>query len=192
MGTHVRLSSMLPQDHLFGCLRVTAVSVRGHNNDQIVVWSARVRGLFYLPTDLISLRLTWCEDGLIWNRLPRPEPLTEQNIVIGLLVGYNCPRALAPLEVILPVTDDGPYGQRTSLGRMIIGIISVTMDNCDVIGVCHTTMCHESRSGTHRIVAFQAIREVITTFWARSWKQTSLSTSKKKMDFLMKIADLWT
>ena len=52
---------------------------------------------------------------------------------IGLLVGYDCPRALAPREVI-PGFDDGPYAVRTDLGWSIVGVLEaeVFQDEYDV------------------------------------------------------------
>ena len=41
---------------------------------------------------------------------------------IGLLIGYNCARALMPRGVIAPEID-GPYAQRTDLGWGIVGIV---------------------------------------------------------------------
>ena len=41
---------------------------------------------------------------------------------VGLLIGYNCPQALVPREVVPPV-DNGPFAQRTDLGWGIIGLI---------------------------------------------------------------------
>ena len=41
---------------------------------------------------------------------------------LGLLIGYNCPRALAPKDVILPNGNE-PYAQRTYLGWSIVGIV---------------------------------------------------------------------
>ena len=38
---------------------------------------------------------------------------------VGLLIGYNCTRALAPREVI--ANDSGPFAQRTDLGWGIVG-----------------------------------------------------------------------
>ena len=47
--------------------------------------------------------------------------MTVSDCDIGLLIGYNCPRALDPLEIILPV-DDGPFTYRNALGWGIVGI----------------------------------------------------------------------
>lgn len=58
---------------------------------------------------------------------------------VGLLVGYNCARALMPREVIPPI-DQGPFGQRTDLGWGIVGIVGqsdLSNDQNDCIGLSH-------------------------------------------------------
>ena len=42
---------------------------------------------------------------------------------IGILIGYNCTRAMMPREVI-PPDGEGPYGQRTDLGWSIVGVVN--------------------------------------------------------------------
>ena len=46
----------------------------------------------------------------------------EMQVDIGLLIGYDCPRALAPRQVITTV-QNGPYVQRSDLGWGIVGVI---------------------------------------------------------------------
>ena len=58
---------------------------------------------------------------------------------IGLLIRYNCPRALAPLEIILPV-NDGPFAQRIALGWSIVGIVSPDLTELDQIGTSHIVL----------------------------------------------------
>ena len=47
--------------------------------------------------------------------------MTLADCEVGLLIGYNCPRAMMPREVI-PPENDGPYGQEPSWS--IVGIIN--------------------------------------------------------------------
>ena len=61
---------------------------------------------------------------------------------IGLLIGYNCPRALLPREVI-PQVDDGPFGQKTDLGWKIVGVIDSCQIEADTIGVSHRVIAME-------------------------------------------------
>ncbi len=66
------------------------------------------------------------------------ELLSPGDIRVGLLIGYNCPKALAPKEVILPESD-GPLGQRTELCWGIVGLHGLMADETDPIGVSHLT-----------------------------------------------------
>lgn len=47
--------------------------------------------------------------------------------IIGLLIGYDCPSALAPLEVIIG-SENEPFAQKTELGWSIIGFCNPHLD----------------------------------------------------------------
>ncbi|CAC5383576.1 unnamed protein product [Mytilus coruscus] len=98
---------------------------------------------------------------------------------IGLLIGYNCPRALIQREVI-PSIDNGPYGQKTDLGWGIVGIVDpLQIDNCDSIGFSHRTLALEvpnklsirgNKSGDPEHVYFSfgsSVKEIIPSEVAR-------------------------
>ena len=63
---------------------------------------------------------------------------------VGLLIGYNCARALTPREVIVPI-DNGPFGQRTDLGWGIVGIVAPELmhEDLDPIGLCHRVIAYQ-------------------------------------------------
>ena len=67
---------------------------------------------------------------------------------VGLLIGYDCPSALAPREVIPPEGPDQPFGQRTDLGWGIVGIIDQHEVDCkgDAIGISHRVMTVQTPS----------------------------------------------
>ncbi len=50
-----------------------------------------------------------------------------QNCEVGLLIGFDCPSALAPLEVIIGGENE-PFAQRTELGWSIIGLSNPHLD----------------------------------------------------------------
>ena len=53
-----------------------------------------------------------------------------QNVPIAMLIGYNCAKALMPLEVVAS-EDDGPFAVRTILGWGIVGELpDVNYDDC--------------------------------------------------------------
>ena len=59
---------------------------------------------------------------------------------VGILIGYDCSKALAPCDVINPPPGDteGPFGQKTVLGWGIVGVISQPSDSkTDLIGYSH-------------------------------------------------------
>ena len=80
----------------------------------------------------------------MWSHL---EPIANylepfSSCEIGLLIGYNCPRALAPSEVIASLEDD-PYEQRTDLGWSIVGVFDHGQCENDEIGFSHRVLCRE-------------------------------------------------
>ena len=58
---------------------------------------------------------------------------------VGLLIGYDCSKALAPCDVITPPDDtEGPFGQKTRLGWGIVGVIRPpAATESDPVGYSH-------------------------------------------------------
>jgi len=54
----------------------------------------------------------------------------------GLLIGYNCARALAPKQVIVGERDE-PYAVKTDLGWSIVGPSLPKLDFSGVTSLCH-------------------------------------------------------
>lgn len=61
---------------------------------------------------------------------------------VGLLIGYDCPRALAPRKVITG-GDYEPYGIKTDLGWSIVGSTPNRANSKDVTGLCHRVSVKE-------------------------------------------------
>ncbi|XP_055366070.1 uncharacterized protein LOC129604298 [Betta splendens] len=74
----------------------------------------------HIPTTKTALQWPYLKH--LANQLP---PL--QDCEVGLLIGYNCPSALAPLEVITG-NENEPFAQRTVLGWSIIGLTNPHLD----------------------------------------------------------------
>lgn len=55
---------------------------------------------------------------------------------VGLLIGYNCSRAMAPRQVILGGHEE-PYAVRTDLGRSIVGRSSQRHSLLSESCLCH-------------------------------------------------------
>ena len=137
-GTEVQLSlsTMSASNQLIHSTKVDGLRVRAYDSDlRIALPSTYTRDIIpanraHIPTPTVAQRwphLMSLEDKLL--------PLNDCEV--GLLIGYDCTRALAPREVIPPV-DGGPYGQRTDLGWGIVGITGSECDDvCDKIGLSH-------------------------------------------------------
>lgn len=61
---------------------------------------------------------------------------------VGLLIGYDCSRVLAPRQVITG-SDYEPYAIRTDLGWSIVGSASQCVNSKDVTGLCHRVSVRE-------------------------------------------------
>ena len=78
---------------------------------------------------------------------PHLEPLRERigpvmNCEVGLLLGYDCPRALATKSIIpAPGTGNDPFGMETVLGWGIVGVIGHAPGlRTERVGHCHGTL----------------------------------------------------
>ena len=81
-----------------------------------------------------------CETAKQWAHLQGLESEIPPDLQceVGLLIGYNCPQALAPKDHILGRGNE-PFAQQTELGWSIVGRISAEDDgeNVDSIGLSH-------------------------------------------------------
>lgn len=143
-GTDVTLSlsTMHSENYLFTSQKLEGVQVRGfRSKEKIDLPSVYTRDLMpanraHIPTPEMASR--WPQLQVIKDQI---EPL--QSCEIGLLIGYNCPRALVPREVIV-TSDNGPYGQRTDLGWSIVGIVSENSSHSSFLG--RTSLVHRTRA----------------------------------------------
>ncbi|KAJ8001006.1 hypothetical protein DPEC_G00186330 [Dallia pectoralis] len=69
-----------------------------------------------------------CETAKQWSHLAEivDEIQPLKDCAVGLLIGYNCSRAMAPRQVLLG-GDEEPYAVRTDLGWIIVGRLLQTM-----------------------------------------------------------------
>ena len=101
--------------------KVRRLVVRGINDGpRIFLPNAFTRGI--MPGNLNHIPTS--DIARMW---PHPEEIANhiQHLLdceIGLLIRYNCPRALAPREIVRS-SKEGPYGLRTDLGWSIVGIV---------------------------------------------------------------------
>ncbi|KAL3966417.1 Rho-associated protein kinase 2 [Sarotherodon galilaeus] len=116
----------------------------------------QVRGFYSNKT--ISLPVTYSRDFIPANRDHIPSPTTAkawphlqciaseiaplQSCDVGLLIGYNCPQALVPREVVSG-RENQPFAQRTDLGWSIVGYGNPCLDYGDAFGISHQVIVKE-------------------------------------------------
>ncbi|XP_055958550.1 uncharacterized protein LOC130013685 [Patella vulgata] len=164
------LSTMTAENQIINSRKVPGLCVRGYDSNIIInlppVYSRRIMpaNRSHIPNSDMARR--WPHLHCIADQLP---PIL--NCEIALLIGYNCPKALTPREVI-PHSGNGPYAQRTDLGWGVVGIIDqCASENLDSIGCSSQTFqvrtsCNnkseQSLTSSDIVVSFKThIREII-------------------------------
>ncbi|XP_023815989.1 uncharacterized protein LOC111948234 [Oryzias latipes] len=131
----LKISTITSKTKVVSSHKLNDLQVRGMNSE------LRVK----LPT-------TYTRDYIPANRSHIPTNKTAENwphlkhlskemapkldCEVGLLIGYNCPQALLPIEVISGERDQ-PFAQKSLLGWSIIGYSCSASDYEDEIGVSH-------------------------------------------------------
>ncbi|XP_022102427.1 uncharacterized protein LOC110985605 [Acanthaster planci] len=138
------LSTMFSSNQRVESRKIRGLQVRGYDSNlRITLPTAYTRGIMpanrtHIPTADMARR---------WPHLDKiaRELMPVADCEVGILIGYNCPQALAPREVIAPV-DNEPYGQRTDLGWGIIGIVDPDLreNESDQVGVSHRILACEN------------------------------------------------
>ncbi|XP_062610192.1 uncharacterized protein LOC134271972 [Saccostrea cucullata] len=166
------LSTMYAENKAIDSCKIGGLVVRGFNSEhRIRLPETYTRAIMpanrsHIPTPEVARR--WPHLEAIADELL---PLTDCEV--GLLIGYNCVKALTPRDVIVP-SEDGPYGQRTDLGWSVVGIMendSSTEWEEDPIGISHrivacdvpTELCTSEASRQDHVVfsVRNKIKEVI-------------------------------
>lgn len=117
------------------CNRVTGLRVRGYNSViHIDLPPAYTKDCIpgnrnHIPTHETAQR--WSHLRSIADKVP---PLLACDV--GLLIGYNCPRALTPRQV-LTGKDNEPYAIHTDLGWSVVGNSMPCLDGTE------TSLCHK-------------------------------------------------
>ena len=162
-GTSVtlNLSTMAKENMLIKSRKISGLKVRGFKCDEHVdLPPTYVRDIMpadrsHIPSPEVASKWPYLEK--IAGELMKPA-----DIDIALLIGYNCTRALAPRDVILPV-GNGPFAQRTDLGWGIVGVVDHSIVAEDIIGVSHRLLTRDT-DVDHAQVTFSfrsQIKEVI-------------------------------
>ncbi|KAJ8038832.1 hypothetical protein HOLleu_16372 [Holothuria leucospilota] len=142
--TLLKLSTMSGKNQVINTNRVDGLVVRGYKD------------LLQIP---LPIAFTRCDIPVNRSHISTPEMASQwphlQSIAhelmpasqcdVGLLIGYNCPRALTPRKVISH-SHDGPYAQKTDLGWGIVGVVNaeeVQLSDHDPIGLSHFIVTSE-------------------------------------------------
>ncbi len=138
----LKLSTMTAVNTVIASKTASSLQVRGFNSEaHIQIQQAYTRDFIpvdksHIPTN--STALKWPHLSQLANKLP-PLPDCE----VGLLIGYDCPLALAPLEVIMG-RENEPFAQQIVLGWSIIGSANPHLD----------------KQGSHSFVHRVAVKEL--------------------------------
>ncbi|KAL7859454.1 hypothetical protein SRHO_G00146010 [Serrasalmus rhombeus] len=131
----LKLTTMSGKGAIFQSERVSGLCVRGYSSAiHIDLPPAYTKDC--IPVN--HMHIPTCESAKKWAHLSdiANEIQPYKDCEIGLLIGYNCPRAMAPKQVILG-GDDEPFAIRTDLGWSVVGRSSPAMDSPPLTSLCH-------------------------------------------------------
>ena len=149
------LSTMSVRDNLITCKRFKGLQIRSFEKN-VTIDLPDTYSRDFIPTNRGHIPTSAAADK--WPHLKQMSHLIPpmQKCEIGLLIGYNCPLALAPINCI---TGHGnqPFGIQTHLGWSVVGGTDPRED-CDYVGVSHRIdvkaiqeqLQPETNSGKHR------------------------------------------
>ncbi|KAK0130929.1 hypothetical protein N1851_034390 [Merluccius polli] len=137
----LKLTTMIGKDTVVESQKVSGLRVRGHNST-VLIDLPHVYTKDCIPVN--RAHIPTCETARKWAHLNMlaDEILPLQDCEVGLLIGYNCSRALAPRQVILG-EDEEPYAVRTDLGWSIVGPSSSYHDSPSTTSLCHRVTVKE-------------------------------------------------
>lgn len=137
----LKLTTMTGTDALMHSHRVSGLRVRGYSSAiHIDLPPAYTKDC--IPVN--RTHIPTCETARHWNHLIKiaDEIPPQLECEVGLLIGYNCSRALAPRQVILG-GDSEPYAVRTDLGWSIVGCSSPHHYSPSITNMCYRVSVRE-------------------------------------------------
>lgn len=121
--------------------RVSGLKVRGYSSS-VVLNLPPAYTKDSIPVN--RTHILTCDTARHWKHLStivdKIPPL--QDYEVGLLIGYSCPKALAPKQVILG-GDDEPYVVHTDLGWSIVGRLFSHHESQSFNTICHRVCIKE-------------------------------------------------
>lgn len=137
----LKLSTMMGVDSVAKSQRASGLKVRGFTSDCVICLPPTYTRDFipldraHIPTPESAKR--WKHLSSIADRIP---PLIQCKV--GLLIGYDCSRALAPRQVVTG-GDYEPYAIKTDLGWSIVGGVPQYTNHGSITGSCHHLLAME-------------------------------------------------
>lgn len=131
----LKLSTMSSRGTIVPCKRLKSLQIRGlYSSKKITVPATYTRE--FIPANRAHIPTP--ETAKAWPHLAHlAEHLAPQKeCEIGLLIGYNCPQALMPREVVCG-EENQPFAQKTDLGWSIVSYGNPWEHYGDAIGVSH-------------------------------------------------------
>ncbi|XP_067369271.1 uncharacterized protein [Channa argus] len=163
----LKLSTMSSKGTIVACKRLNGLQIRGlHSSKKITVPTAYTRE--FIPANRTHIPTP--ETAKAWSHLEHlaKHIAPQKECEIGLLIGYNCPQALLPREVVSG-EENQPFAQKTDLGWSIVSYGVPCENYGDAIGV------------SHRIIVKQVIPEPTTIVKLRSEVHYVCKTQIKEM-----------
>ncbi|XP_038165126.1 uncharacterized protein LOC119799356 [Cyprinodon tularosa] len=175
----LKLTTMIGRDVVMKSQRVSGLRVRGYSSSLYIDLP---------PTytkDCIPVNrahIPTCETAKNWNHLSKVvnEIAPLQDCEVGLLIGYNCARAMTPREVIAGGNDE-PFAVRTDLGWSIMGCSSPCLDASSAVRQCFRVAVKELPS----ITPGDAIRVLESDF--KDAQEDGRTASQEDILFLDKL-----
>ncbi len=137
----LKLTTMTAKDVVMPSERVSGLKVRGYSSS-VVLNLPPAYTKDSIPVN--RTHIPTCDTARHWKHLSsivhKIPPL--QDCEVGLLIGYNGPKALAPKQVILE-GDDEPYAVQTDLGWSIVGRLSSHHESQSFNTICHRVSIKE-------------------------------------------------
>ena len=135
---HLSLSTMTSSGKIIKCRRYDGLQIRGFNEHSEIA----LPGLFSRQSIPIKREHIPCAEMIDgWPHLEslRHHIIPKTNCEVGLLIGYNCSKAILPKEVISNQDNpNSPFALKTDLGWSIVGIINHSPEiETDSIGFSH-------------------------------------------------------
>ena len=136
---------MASRNTVVSCTKLTGLQVRGMYSDKIIPLPVTYTREF-IPANRDHIPTP--ETAKAWPHLEHiaDEIAPHQSCDVGLLIGYNCPQALVPRQVVSG-EENQPFALKTDLGWSAVGYGNLCLDYGDVIGLSHQVIVKQVLPG---------------------------------------------